>query len=124
MGGMIAQEFALRHADRLDRLVLTGTGAAPARSAVDPIRIWSWVKANDPAGEVFGGQQFASLFSTAFLRNHEAVQETAALLASNPYPMSPEAYGDRPMPTRSSMPSTGLARSPPRPWSSWESRIC
>ena len=32
MGGMIAQEFALRHADRLDRLVLTGTGAAPARS--------------------------------------------------------------------------------------------
>ena len=47
MGGMIAQEFALRHADRLDRLVLAGTGAAPARAAVDPIEIWSWVKAND-----------------------------------------------------------------------------
>ena len=58
MGGLIAQEFALRHADRLDRLVLTGTGAAPARSAVDPIEIWSWVKTNDPTGEVFGGQQF------------------------------------------------------------------
>jgi 3-oxoadipate enol-lactonase len=93
MGGMIAQEFALRHADRLDRLVLAGTGAAPARSAVDPIQIWSWVKANDANGKVFGGQQFASLFSTAFLRNHEAVQDTTALLASNPYPMSPEAYG-------------------------------
>ena len=93
MGGMIALEFALRHADRLDRLVLAGTGAAPARSAVDPIQIWSWVKANDTTGKVFGGQQFASLFSTAFLRNHEAVQDTAALLASNPYPMSPEAYG-------------------------------
>jgi 3-oxoadipate enol-lactonase len=93
MGGMIAQEFALQHSDRLDRLVLTGTGAAPARSAVDPIQIWSWVKANDATGEVFGGQQFVSLFSTAFLRNHEAVRDTAALLASNPYPMSPEAYG-------------------------------
>lgn len=93
MGGMIAQEFALRHADRLDRLVLAGTGAAPARSAVDPIQIWSWVKANDATGQVFGGQQFVSLFSTAFLRNHEAVRDTAALLASNPYPMSPEAYG-------------------------------
>ena len=93
MGGMIAQEFALRHADRLDRLVLAGTGAAPARSAVDPIEIWSWVKANDPTGAVFGGQQFVSLFSTAFLRNHEAVRHTAELLASNPYPMSPEAYG-------------------------------
>lgn len=93
MGGMIAQEFALRHADRLDRLVLAGTGAAPARSAVDPIQIWSWVKANDSTGEVFGGQQFVSLFSTAFLRNHEAVRDTAEMMASNPYPMSPEAYG-------------------------------
>ncbi len=93
MGGMIAQEFALRHPDRLDRLVLTGTGAAPGQSAVDPIQIWSWVKANDATGEVFGGQQFVSLFSTTFLRNHEAVRDTAELLASNPYPMSPEAYG-------------------------------
>jgi 3-oxoadipate enol-lactonase len=93
MGGMISLEFALRHGDRLDRLVLTGTGAAPARSAIDPIHIWSWVKANDATGDVFGGQQFVSLFSTAFLRNHDAVRDTAALLASNPYPMSPEAYG-------------------------------
>ena len=92
MGGMIALEFALRHADRLDRLVLTGTGAAPARAAVDPIRIWSWVKANDATGEVFGGQQFVSLFSTSFLRNHQAVRDTAELLASNPYPMTPHAY--------------------------------
>ena len=92
MGGMIALEFALRHADRLDRLVLTGTGAAPARAAVDPIRIWSWVKANDATGEVFGGQQFVSLFSTSFLRNHQSVRDTADLLASTPYPMTPHAY--------------------------------
>ena len=92
MGGMIALEFALRHEDQLDRLVLAGTGAAPARSAVDPIQIWSWVKANDATGKMFGGQQLTSLFSTAFLRNHEAVKDTTALLASNPYPMSPEAY--------------------------------
>ena len=92
MGGMIALEFALRHAERLDRLVITGTGAMPARAAVDPIRIWSWVKANDATGEVFGGQQFVSLFSTSFLRNHQAVRDTADLLASNPYPMTPQAY--------------------------------
>jgi 3-oxoadipate enol-lactonase len=93
MGGMIALEFALRHPNRLDRLVLAGTGAAPAQSAVDPIQTWSWVKANDQTGDVFGGQQFVSLFSTSFLRNHEAVRDTAELLASNPYPMTPEAYG-------------------------------
>ena len=93
MGGMIALEFAIRYRDRLDRLVLTGTGAAPARSAVDPIQIWSWVKAHDTTGEIFGGQQFVSLFSTAFLRSPQAVRDTAELLASNPYPMGPAAYG-------------------------------
>jgi 3-oxoadipate enol-lactonase len=92
MGSMIGMEFALRHADRLDRLVLAGPGAAPARSAVDPIHIWNWVKGNDDGGEVFGGQQFTWLFSSAFLRNKQAVQETIALLASNPNPLTPEAY--------------------------------
>jgi 3-oxoadipate enol-lactonase len=92
MGSMIGMEFALRHADRLDQLVLAGPGAAPARSAIDPISIWNWVKSNDPSGEVFGGQQFTWLFSTAFLRNQPAVQDTIALLASNPNPVEPVAY--------------------------------
>ena len=92
MGSMIAMEFALRHPDRLDRLVLAGPAAAPARSAVDPIAIWNWVKATDPSGQVFGGQQFTWLFSSAFLRNRQAVQDTTALLASNPHPVQPDAY--------------------------------
>ncbi len=92
MGSMIGMEFALRHADRLDRLVLAGPGAAPARSAIDPISSWNWVKANDPGGAVFGGQQLTWLFSSAFLRNRQAVQETTALLASNPHPVEPAAY--------------------------------
>ena len=92
MGAMIGMEFALRHAERLDRLVLAGPGAAPARSAVDPIAIWNWVKANDPSGEMFGAQQFTWLFSSTFLRNHQAVQDTIAVLASNPNPVAPEAY--------------------------------
>lgn len=92
MGSMIGIEFALRHADRLDRLVLAGPNASPARSTVDPISIWNWVKTHDPNGEIFGAQQFTWLFSTAFLRNQQAVQETAALLASNPNPVEPEAY--------------------------------
>ena len=92
MGGMIAQEFALRHADRLHRLVLSGCGAAPARVAFDPIRTWNWVKTNDKNGEVFACQQFTWLFSTAFLRNNEAVQQTIRMLTSNPNPVGPEAY--------------------------------
>jgi 3-oxoadipate enol-lactonase len=92
MGGMIAQEFALRHADRLHRLVLSGCGAAPARAAFDPIRAWNWVKANDTSGEAFACQQFIWLFSTAFLRNKDAVQQTLSMLTSNPNPVGPDAY--------------------------------
>src|SRR5688500_14179827 len=80
MGGMIAMELALRHPDRVDRMILSGAPGAPARAACHPIMTWNWVKANDPTGEMFGCQQFTWLFSTAFLRNREAVQQTAAML--------------------------------------------
>ena len=89
MGGMIAQEFALRHAGRLDRLVLSGCGAAPARVAFDPIRTWNWVKATDKTGEVFACQQFTWLFSNAFLRNKEAVQQTIRPAGEQPQPRRP-----------------------------------
>lgn len=92
MGGMIAQEFAIRHADRLNKLVLTGTGAANAKNKFDPIAVWSFVKSHDPTGLTFAAQQFHWLFSTDFQRNHAAVEQTLALLGSNPNPVSPEAY--------------------------------
>ena len=92
MGGMIAMEFALRHPDRLDRMVLTGAPGAPARAVFHPIMTWNWVKANDKTGETFACQQFTWLFSTAFLRNKEAVQQTVAMLSSNPNPVNPQAY--------------------------------
>jgi pimeloyl-ACP methyl ester carboxylesterase len=92
MGGMIGQEFALRHPDRLDRLVLSGAGSVPARAAFDPIQIWSWVKSHDNSGETFAAQQFVWLFSSSFLRNGPAVEQTLALLASNPNQVTPDAY--------------------------------
>ena len=92
MGGMIAMEFALRHPGRLDRMILTGAPGAPARAAFHPVMTWNWVKANDKTGEIFACQQFTWLFSTAFLRNREAVQQTVAMLSSNPNPVGPQAY--------------------------------
>jgi 3-oxoadipate enol-lactonase len=92
MGGMIAMEFALRHPGRLDRMILSGAPGAPARAAFHPITTWNWVKANDKTGEIFACQQFTWLFSTAFLRNRDAVQQTVAMLSSNPNPVGPQAY--------------------------------
>jgi 3-oxoadipate enol-lactonase len=92
MGGMIAQEFALSYPEKLEKLVLTGTGAANARSMFDPISIWSYVKTQDTDGLMFAAQQFIWLFSESFNRNHEAVNQTLQMLASNPNPVSAEAY--------------------------------
>jgi pimeloyl-ACP methyl ester carboxylesterase len=92
MGGMIAQEFALRHPQRLIKLVLTSTAASTGRARFDPVSVWSFVKQHDATGLVFAAQQFLWLFSTDFVRNHEAVEQTLSLLASNPNPVSPDAY--------------------------------
>lgn len=92
MGGMIGLACAINHPDRVQTLILTGTGAAPARSVFDPIRIWDFIKQQDTNGEVFAAEQFIWLFSESFRRNREAVEQTLALLASNPNPVSPEAY--------------------------------
>ena len=76
----------------MDRIILTGAPGAPARAAFHPVMTWNWVKANDKTGEIFACQQFTWLFSTAFLRNREAVQQTVAMLSSNPNPVGPQAY--------------------------------
>lgn len=92
MGAMIAQEFALRHPDRLDKLVVTGTSADNTQAKFDPISVWNFVKSHDKKGLTFAAQQFLWLFSDTFLRNAEAVDQTLQMLASNPNPQSPEAY--------------------------------
>jgi 3-oxoadipate enol-lactonase len=92
MGGMICQEFALRYPERLDKLVLTGTGAAPGRAKFDPITTWNYVKKHDTEGLMFAAQQFLWLFSESFRRNPAAVDQTLQMLADNPNPVSPEAY--------------------------------
>lgn len=92
MGASIAQETAIRHRERVDRLVLSGPDAGPSRRAFHPIAVWNWVKANDPTGATFVAQQFSWLFSTAFLRDPAAVQQTLGFLSGNRSPVTPEAY--------------------------------
>lgn len=92
MGGMIAQELAIQHPNRVKKLVLTGTEASTARAKFNPISLWNFVKRNDGEGLTFAAQQFIWLFSTEFNRDHKAVNDTLALLGSNPNPVSEEAY--------------------------------
>lgn len=92
MGALIAQEFAVRHPGRLNRLVLCGPDAAPARDVFHPIAVWQAVKESDRSGSVFVAQQFTWLFSAAFRRNATAVRQTIEFLSSNPNPVGAAAY--------------------------------
>lgn len=92
MGALIAQDFALRYPERLHRLVLSGPDLAPARRSFHPIASWKWIKAHDVSGATFAIEQFTWLFSSAFLRNQSAVQQTIAFLSSNPNPVESSAY--------------------------------
>jgi len=92
MGAMIAQEFAIRHPERLDRLILTGTAACTARAQFDAIQSWAFVKTHDAEGLSFASQQFVWLFSDDFLRNEHAVAQTLEMLGSNPHPVGADAY--------------------------------
>jgi len=92
MGGMIAMEFALSHPERLDKLVLSGTTAGSGRAKFDPVSIMSFVAQHDSEGLTTAAQQLIWYFSTDFLRNHQAVEETLALFGSNPNPMTADGF--------------------------------
>ena len=66
--------------------------SARARGLPSDHRPGTGSRPNDKTGEIFACQQFTWLFSTAFLRNRDAVQQTVAMLSSNPNPVGPQAY--------------------------------
>jgi 3-oxoadipate enol-lactonase len=110
MGALIAQEVAVRHPGRVQRMVLSGPDSPATRQAFHPIALWNWVKANDAEGTTFAAQQFTWLFSTTFLRNAAAVEQTIAFLSSNPNPVLPDAYARQAHAYLSYDPAGGLAR--------------
>jgi 3-oxoadipate enol-lactonase len=91
MGGMIAQELAIRHPARVARLVIAMSFARPEplRRAFLLHRRWARLQGADAAGESLATLPW--LLSSAILRDAERLQPLLALVGAMPF-MSAEAY--------------------------------
>lgn len=84
LGGMIGQTFALRHADRLDSLVLCDTTSRYPREAA---ALWDErIRSAEASGmAALAEPTLARWFTEAYLRNHPEVMATfAAAIAATP----------------------------------------
>ncbi len=70
MGGMIAQELALNHPERVERLVLACTTCGGIRSVPPAPRALAWLSARNVPPEVFRERQLKLLFPDEFAARH------------------------------------------------------
>jgi 3-oxoadipate enol-lactonase len=87
LGGLIAQEMALAHPERVDHLVLNGTVARPNHAVFDPwltLFVQAYEKQIDPVA--FNLWLMGWLLTPAFMTQPDLV--AAALAGEDPYPAS------------------------------------
>ena len=90
MGGMIAQELALRHPERVDKLILNVTAARPTPVLTQFLEanIWAVEHGMPPAQRMFWVLPWMA--SPAIMTRHERVVQTLGVRMANPYP-APDA---------------------------------
>jgi 3-oxoadipate enol-lactonase len=92
MGGMIAQELAINHPAKVDRLVLACTRARPtgARRMAAEVQRVTRLAALGPAEREAYGMPWGR--TATFMQDQARVDAAIALAAKDPYPMQAHAY--------------------------------
>ena len=92
MGGMIAQELAINHPERVDKLVLACTRAKPtgARRLAAEVQRVTRLSELGPREREAHGMPWG--MTATFMQDQRRVDERIELAAKDPYPMRPHAY--------------------------------
>lgn len=92
MGGMVAQEFAVRHPNRLDRLILLATTAKPDGYVRAVIESFITVRRTNISREGFVRALAPYLYTAALFDDVERYERAVAVSVQNPYAQQDHAF--------------------------------
>ena len=92
LGGMIAQELALKYPQRVRSLILADTTARPYSLCNCVVNAWVGMRQEDVSPETIIRSELPWLFTDKFFEKPQQVQEAIDNLLANPYPQPAYAY--------------------------------
>lgn len=92
MGGMIAQEFALKYPNRLDKLVLLGTGPALDGHSRTVVKNWVNARRSNMSREQIARNNAPFLYTAELLDDTERFERAIQNSVSNPYAQQDHAF--------------------------------
>jgi len=93
MGGCIALDCALRHPERVTRLVLANTGASTSARNDRLFDDWRKSLADGLTPDLWIRNFFYWIFTPAFFKDPSSADELLRLTLEYPYPQSPDGFG-------------------------------